>query len=264
MKRTVDVDDPGSWRLYFGDETGTPGSILTFVADPDGTPGAPGAGQTVSIALAIPPGSAIFWAERLADHGVDGIAGTNNALAFHDPDGLALELVEEAGVAALPPGHSSDAVVAEHRAAWRKRRDVARERRRRDGPRAHARTWLDRERARHACRLHAPAFYRAGKLRRIGGNIDLLTRGPASASGRDGAGCTFTTSLSRARDDRPEQAQFVAEARGLGLRPDIGDSTVRISARSISANNPRVLFEVATDGPGFLIDRNARKPWARR
>src|SRR5215217_9137018 len=45
VKRTVNFDDPGTYHLYYGDETGTPGTILTFFPWPAGRTGRVGAGQ---------------------------------------------------------------------------------------------------------------------------------------------------------------------------------------------------------------------------
>lgn len=57
VKKTVNLDDPGTYRLYYGDETGTPGTLLTFFAWTGARRGRQGAGQTGAIVFAVPPGS---------------------------------------------------------------------------------------------------------------------------------------------------------------------------------------------------------------
>ena len=106
VKRTVNFDDPGTWHLYFGDETGGPGSVLTFFEWPTAEAGKPGAGQAVALSLAIPKGAAHGWVQRLTEEDIFvAIApGADDALTFFDPDGLALELIEQDWAETLP-GH---------------------------------------------------------------------------------------------------------------------------------------------------------------
>ncbi len=93
VKKTVNFDDPLSYHLYYGDETGAPGSILTWFEAPGAPSGRAGAGMIHRIDLGVPSAAALdFWAERLAAHGVTA-ERTGDALVFADPDGLALALV---------------------------------------------------------------------------------------------------------------------------------------------------------------------------
>ena len=91
VKQTVNFDDPGSYHLYYGDASGRPGTILTFFAWPDGRPGRPGAGQATTLSWRISPGSLSYWRQRLAHLDPQEHQG---ALRFRDPDGLGLELRE--------------------------------------------------------------------------------------------------------------------------------------------------------------------------
>lgn len=97
VKRTVNFDDPGTWHLYFGDESGRPGSILTFFPWPGGHRGRVGAGQAAVTSYRVPVGSIGYWAERLGARGIAFEAPVGRfderVLAFRDPDGLLLELV---------------------------------------------------------------------------------------------------------------------------------------------------------------------------
>ncbi|WP_336002624.1 ring-cleaving dioxygenase [Halorientalis halophila] len=97
VKRTVNFDDPGTYHLYFGDEVGTPGTILTFFPFGEGRPGRVGRGQASATAFVVPEGSIEFWRDRLDDEGlaVDDPRERfgETVLPVRDPDGQPLELV---------------------------------------------------------------------------------------------------------------------------------------------------------------------------
>jgi glyoxalase family protein len=99
VKQTVNFDDPGTYHLYYGDEVGTPGTIITFFPWPDAPRGRRGTGQVVDISFSIPATALDYWIERLARHDV-AITGPitrfdEQVISFSDPHGLALELVAE-------------------------------------------------------------------------------------------------------------------------------------------------------------------------
>lgn len=100
VKRTVNFDDPLTYHLYYGTETGAPGTILTFFAWPLGMPGRSGAGQVNTTALAVPGGSLPWWRERFRErqvpHDLPLRRFDEEVLPFRDPDGMALELVAPA------------------------------------------------------------------------------------------------------------------------------------------------------------------------
>lgn len=97
LKRTVNFDDPQTYHFYFGDGVGTPGSILTFFPWPRVKQGTNGAGMATGIGYSVPEGSLGFWKERFDKFNVphDGISKKfgEDFLAFQDPDGLNLELI---------------------------------------------------------------------------------------------------------------------------------------------------------------------------
>jgi len=70
VKRTVNFDDPNTWHLYYGNETGAPGTALTFFIWEHATAGRSGVGQAVETAFAIPESSIGYWASRLVDKSV--------------------------------------------------------------------------------------------------------------------------------------------------------------------------------------------------
>lgn len=99
VKLTVNFDDPTTYHLYYGDELGRPGTILTFFPWPDAPKGRRGNGQVVAVSFLIPENAIDFWQNRLKEAGV-GFAGPakrfdseEQVITLYDPDGLELELV---------------------------------------------------------------------------------------------------------------------------------------------------------------------------
>ena len=97
VKRTVNFDDPQTYHFYFGDEVGTPGNILTFFPWPRVKQGRPGAGMATEIGYTVPESSLPFWKERFerlaVTHGEIRERFGEKYLPFRDPDGLDLALV---------------------------------------------------------------------------------------------------------------------------------------------------------------------------
>lgn len=120
VKRTVNFDDPGTYHLYYGDELGRPGTILTFFPWPLARRGTHGAGQATVTSFAIPEGSLGYWTERLDRLGIERSEPRprfeEEVVTLYDPDGLRLELVAhaagEGGAAPLP--WTEAGVPAEH------------------------------------------------------------------------------------------------------------------------------------------------------
>jgi len=99
VKKTVNFDAPDVYHFYFGDETGTPGTILTFFPFPHAREGKRGTGEADLVSFAVPKGSLEFWAGHLSRYGVD-FTGPDkkfgsDCISFSDPDGMRLELVED-------------------------------------------------------------------------------------------------------------------------------------------------------------------------
>ena len=97
VKKTVNFDDPGTYHFYYGNETGDPGTILTFFPWPRVKQGRNGAGMATNIGYSVPVGSLDFWNDRLEQNLVhhDEIAEKfgEKYLSFTDPDGLQITLV---------------------------------------------------------------------------------------------------------------------------------------------------------------------------
>ncbi|QEC53443.1 glyoxalase family protein [Anseongella ginsenosidimutans] len=98
VKKTVNFDDPETYHFYFGNETGTPGTILTFFPWPGVRQGKNGAGMATEIGYSVPEGSLVFWKNRFEQLNVrhEGIGERfgEKYLPFRDPDGLWLALIE--------------------------------------------------------------------------------------------------------------------------------------------------------------------------
>jgi glyoxalase family protein len=101
VKRTVNFDDPTSYHLYFGDETGKPGTAVTFFEWPDAPRGKPGIGGTHHFALIVNDGNALRkWKRYLTDKGLR-VTGPYSrvyfeSIYFTDPDGTILEIATKA------------------------------------------------------------------------------------------------------------------------------------------------------------------------
>jgi glyoxalase family protein len=251
VKRTVNFDDPRTWHLYYGDAAGSPGSLLTFFLWPHIGAGRNGMGRAVETAFAIPDFALGYWTHRLLAAGVDHDAPRRRfgatVLGLRDPDGLQLELVATPGLDAVP-GWSSGEIPAEHAirglsgvTLWLE--DPA--------PTAGILTGalglraLGEDDGRHR-------FVAAGAL---GTTVDLRPT-PGFLPGRDGRGAVHHVAF-RAADDA-EQEAMAAALRDAGLRPT--EQRDRHYFRSVYAREPGgVLFEIATDAPGFLIDEPAER-----
>jgi len=99
IKKTVNFDDPKTYHFYFGDKVGSAGTILTFFPWGEGIPqGRRGSGMATEIGYAIPKGSIDFWIERFEKYNViynkPAEKFGEKYLTFLDPDGLKFELVE--------------------------------------------------------------------------------------------------------------------------------------------------------------------------
>ena len=73
VKKTVNFDDPNTYHLYYGDETGSPGSLITFFPWPRSRKGRAGVGEVAVTSFAIAPRSIGFWLERFVAKGVGNV-----------------------------------------------------------------------------------------------------------------------------------------------------------------------------------------------
>ena len=96
IKKTVNFDDPNTYHFYYGNETGAPGTILTFFPWEGIQTGRRGSRQVTEIGYSVPAGSLEFWQQRLEKHNIiyNKVAEKfgEQYLTFLDPDGLKFEL----------------------------------------------------------------------------------------------------------------------------------------------------------------------------
>ncbi len=111
VKKTVNFDDPSTYHLYFADHLGTPGTVMTFFPHPDIRVGVAGAGEVSTTNFSIPVGAMGFWIDRLRAAG----AATNEAITdgrpraeFSDPHGTRLAVVESADALPTTPADTID------------------------------------------------------------------------------------------------------------------------------------------------------------
>ena len=97
VKKTVNFDDPGTYHFYYGNEKGEPGTILTFFPWEGIGRGIAGTGMATEISYAIAPDALDFWTERFnnlkvtTEERIERFGETY--LPFSDHDGLQLSLV---------------------------------------------------------------------------------------------------------------------------------------------------------------------------
>ena len=244
VKRTVNFDAPDTYHLYYGDPAGSPGTILTFFPFTDVGPGRAGPGMASAVAYAVPDLDA--WMMRLAEDAID-FEGPSERMgermvALADPDGLRVELVEAPRDGGSESGatddgfHSVTLWLRDPEPTARLLRDVM----------GYEEGGSETAHGAERLRLRSPSGAR-------GSAVDLL-RSDAASIGRQGAGTIHHVAF---RAETPEAQQEWRErlrAAGLDVTPVID----RQYFHAIYFREPGgVLFEIATDPPGFATDEPA-------
>lgn len=244
VKRTVNFDDPGTYHLYFGDEVGRPGTILTFFPWPLAVSGQAGPGQCTSVRLRVEHGSLAQWAAHLDAAGVEAVSWATHlgteVLTFADPHGLALELVARESESA--PGVERAPLRVDGLAGVTlTQRELA--------PTARVLEFMG-----YAVVERTDDRIRYGGRQSEGATVVDVVLDPDSPRGRVAKGSVHHIAF-RLRNDEA-QADWKARLGGLGL--PVSPVMDRKYFRSIYFNEPGgVLFELATDGPGFAVDEPA-------
>jgi catechol 2,3-dioxygenase-like lactoylglutathione lyase family enzyme len=249
VKTTVNFDDPHTYHLYFGDELGHPGTLITFFPWPTGRHGARGTGQISAFAFAVPAGALGYWQERLAAAGVR-FGGPEQrfdtpTLSFYDPAGLLVELVERPGIGAehawsgstVPDAYAIRALAGVTLTVPR------------HAPTAELLTET----------LGFQKIGSAGSVERyeVGEGaaraiVDIVGR-PDVPHGRFGVGTIHHVAWRVADDASELQAREELIARGHEVTP-VRDRSYFKSIYFVEPGG--VIFELATDGPGFAIDES--------
>jgi glyoxalase family protein len=254
VKKSVNQDDPGTYHLFYADAEGNPGTDLTFFPWPGLGPGRKGHGLATSLALAVPRGTLSWWRQRLEAAGTPCAPQETRfgepALPFTDPHGLDVALVEseESEQRAFAPWPESP--VPEGRQV----RGL------------HGARLEVRDLSASTAFLGAALGYREsateGPWHRCtvagggsGCHLDLREL-PGSSRGAWGVGAIHHLAF-RVADDE-EQLETRTRAQKAGTRPT--PVIDRFWFRSVYFREPGgVLFELATDGPGFAIDEAPEK-----
>ncbi len=245
VKKTVNFDDPGTYHFYFGDDVGTPGTILTFFPWPHASRGTVGAGEVTHTAFSIPPSSADYWEQRLAATKVP-VERTEKRmgetlLTFKDPDGMGIELVGRTEAAELKAPRFSD-VPVEH--AIRGFFGVTMLQRSLQGTEAALGLLGFRLVAEEGNRSRFSAEGNA-----LGNHLDIVVD-PNAGRGRPGAGSVHHIAFRS--EDYEDQKKWLAN---IGQSMSSSPIMERDYFRLIYFREPGgVLFELATDIPGFSID----------
>jgi catechol 2,3-dioxygenase-like lactoylglutathione lyase family enzyme len=247
VKLTVNFDDPRSYHLYYGDELGRPGTIMTFFAWPGGRRGEVGPPQVTVTSFAVPRGAMGYWAQRLQSRNISMMPGFerfgDEVLRFIDADGLELEIVATDNPGGTP--RAAGLVPVEHAIRGFYGVTIAEE-----GYERTARLLTEQMGYTLQQREDNRFRYVTSNGDGLGTRIDLLCT-PDARRGRMGAGAVHHVAF-RTPDDA-EQAKWLEHVRSM----DLNASPVmdRNYFHSIYFREPGgVLFEIATDTPGFAID----------
>jgi glyoxalase family protein len=246
VKQTVNFDAPDTYHLYYGDEQGRPSSLLTFFPWPGVHQGRQGAGMTTATAFSVPGSSLGWWHQRFVDLGIDvdppRSRDTDEVLTFRDPDGIVIDLVAADG---------------DHRSGWDGVADIPAEHAVRG---LHAITLSERQLDPSATMLTdllgMSLTGEEGDRTRFGmagGASGALVDVHAGVKDRGlQAGGTVHHVAFRA-PDLPTMTAWQQEliARGVSVTQILD----RQYFKSIYFREPGgVLFEIATDAPGFNVD----------
>jgi glyoxalase family protein len=248
VKKTVNFDDPSTYHFYFGDEIGHPGTILTFFPWVHATAGQRGVGQASQTAFRVPLRSIGYWMNRFIERGISHQTQEKRfgetVLPFADQDGMALALVGIAD-AENEPSWSNGDIPSEH--AIRGFQGVT----------------LLLENARKTAAILTDVFgfrevTREGSMIRFAvagdtkGSVVDIHEAPEVPRHHQGRGSVHHIAF-RAADDAQQVQMSENLVRNHSRHPT--EQKDRNYFRSIYFREPGgVLFEIATDIPGFAID----------
>jgi glyoxalase family protein len=250
VKLTVNYDDPTTYHLYYGDGQGHPGTIMTFFPWPGAVAGRIGTGQLTVTSFAVPEKSIGYWKKRLTGYNRS-VRETRSEfdeelLFFTDPDGLQLELI--ATPHANPnrgwsrgPVPSDFAIRGFHRVTLSES--------------GYERTALLLTDTLGFKRLQENGSrFRYGVSTGVPGTIVDLICVPEGRPGRVAVGTVHHVAWRTATD----QQQLTWRETIRDLQYDVTPVIDRTYFHSIYFREPGgVLFEIATDPPGFAVDEPA-------
>jgi glyoxalase family protein len=247
VKKSVNQDAPGTYHLFYADAEGTPGTDLTFFPWPEMSPSRPGTGLTAEISLAIPAGSIAYWGERLENGGVKVSPVEQRrgepALPFVDPHGLSIALCETRDERESKPWDRSpvplrNQILGLHSARLLQREAAATS--------DFLTSVMGFESIGDEDGWHGYAVAGGGSGRYL-----EIREAPGTPRGAWGSGGVHHLAW-RVPDDEAELRMRERVVQG-GRRPT--EVIDRFWFKSVYFLEPGgVLFELATDGPGFAVD----------
>lgn len=247
LKVTINFDVPNTYHFYFGDHVGTPGTLMTTFPWPHLAPGQIGAGQIGVTSFLIPAGSADFWGNRLrsADIKVSDSERRfdDKILTFNDPDGLVNTLVSRAGTGAADGWH--DGPVSQDKAIVGFAGVTLFSRR----PDRTSSLLTELLGFQYVGEEDGVARFRTGGGA-LGSTVDLRLE-PPSEAGTEGPGTVHHVAWRTRNEAEQQEWSTLLKSAGLAVTP-VRD---RSYFKSIYFKEPGgILFEIATDPPGFAID----------
>jgi glyoxalase family protein len=250
VKLTVNFDDPGSYHLYYGDELGRPGTCMTFFAWQGAFRGRVGPPQVSTTAFSVPASAIDFWVRRFEEKSVEAKLVTERfgerVLKVDDPDGLHIEIIGSEHPAGTPwsagPISTDQAIRGFHSVTISE-----------EGYERTAHLLTDVMGFTAAGNEQNRFRYRAPSGNNFANTIDLLCA-PGARLGSLGAGVVHHVAFRTPTD--ADQAGWRAEVADLGY--NISPVMDRTYFHSIYYREPGgVLFEIATENPGFTADQPA-------
>ena len=257
VKKTVNQDDVSAYHLFYGDEIGSPGTEMTFFDWSWARPDPVGSGKISATAFRVPDRAALdWWADRFAERGVRrGNIGSRNgraALPFTDPEGQKLELVE-GGKSGVRPGNPyPESSVPQDKAILG----------------LHASTLTVRNIGATSRVLKQALGFRAvGEYQKDGVRVAVFEVGPGGPGTevhleerpdlphhrQVGVGGVHHVAFRTPNEAEHSEWREDLKRMGIGVTPVID----RFYFRSVYFREPGgVLFEIATDGPGFATDED--------
>jgi glyoxalase family protein len=251
VKKSVNQDDPGTYHLFYADAEGHPGTDLTFFPWAQLAPSRDGHGLSTEVSLAVPPGSLEFWQTRLQRYSV--AVGTVEArfgervLPLVDPHGLRVALVESESSLGRPfTAWAESPVAPEHQIRGLEGARMG------EASVQVTASFLERALGfRHIGTENGWLRYGVGEGR-SGQYVDIREL-PGSRRGAWGTGSIHH--LAWRVDDDAHQAEVRQSVGAGGARPT--PVIDRFWFKSVYFREPGgVLFELATDGPGFAVDED--------
>ncbi|MGW8194246.1 MAG: ring-cleaving dioxygenase [Desulforhopalus sp.] len=249
VKQTVNFDDPSTYHLYYGDREGNPGTIMTFFPWQETARGKNGAGMVTAVAFEIAKGCKEYWKKKLLSNNVATRTEQRfgeEVIKFTDPSGMELELIAAretvepsqngtGGIvhkSAIVGFHSATATLQSIENTKNLLVDIL------------GMKLDDQEGNRYRFRMNSKTspgiFY------------DLVIDSSAE-QGKQGSGSVHHIAF-RTPDDK-KQLAWQSTLRKGGYR--VTDVTDRKYFKSIYFHEPGgVLFEIATDPPGFTVDES--------